>query len=362
MLKLPTNRVRRNYTGGAGIDKLHKQKQCLDNDKPEEWVGSMEEASNPGLPIIPQEGLAFAELPQGKMYLKDLINTDENFYLGDYVHGDGSWQLSFLLKILDSAMRLHVQAHPTTEFANRVLHKPYGKLECYYILSAREGIEPYIRLGFQHAPTKEEWRRIIQEQDMAAMDACFEKIPVATGEVWCIPGGMPHAIGEGLTMLEIMEPSDLVVRCEFEREGIVVPPEARFMGKDLDFCLDIFDYHSYSPDTIKKQCRITPEVVEQNQKFVKTRLVGPERTPCFSVEKIQVMKNAAIKHEAKFTLGVVCAGSCLLKTKDTTINLEQGNSYAIAAAVPEYIIEKSSAELVLVQVMPGEDMKRNRRP
>ena len=32
-------------------------------------------------------------------------------------------------------------------------------------------------------------------------------------------------------MLEIMEPSDLVVRCEFEREGIVVPEDGRFMGQ-----------------------------------------------------------------------------------------------------------------------------------
>ena len=65
----------------------------------------------------------------------------------------------------------------------------------------------------------------MEKQDKARMDGCFEKIPVQVGEVWYIPGGMPHAIGEGITMLEIMEPSDLVVRCEFEREGIVVPGE-----------------------------------------------------------------------------------------------------------------------------------------
>ena len=55
----------------------------------------------------------------------------------------------------------------------------------------------------------------MEKQDKARMDGCFEKIPVQVGEVWYIPGGMPHAIGEGITMLEMMEPSDLVVRCEF---------------------------------------------------------------------------------------------------------------------------------------------------
>ena len=75
----------------------------------------------------------------------------------------------------------------------------------------------------------------MEKQDKARMDGCFEKIPVQVGEVWYIPGGMPHAIGEGITMLEIMEPSDLVVRCEFEREGIVVPEDGRFMGRGWTF-------------------------------------------------------------------------------------------------------------------------------
>ena len=42
----------------------------------------------------------------------------------------------------------------------------------------------------------------------------------------------------------------MVVRCEFEREGIVVPEDGRFMGRGLDFCLDIFDYTEYSKEEI----------------------------------------------------------------------------------------------------------------
>jgi mannose-6-phosphate isomerase len=49
LMKLPENRVRRNYTGGAGIDRLHGKARWADNNMPEEWVGSMVEASNPGM-------------------------------------------------------------------------------------------------------------------------------------------------------------------------------------------------------------------------------------------------------------------------------------------------------------------------
>lgn len=356
LIKLPRNRVRRNYLGGAGIDALHGEAVCVDNNMPEEWVGSMVEASNPGMEVIPQEGIIAVETGNGREFLRDIVDKEKEFYLGDSIHKDGSWQLSFLLKILDSAMRLHVQAHPSTKFANEVMGKPYGKLECYFILGAREGVEPYIRLGFQHAPSKEEWKHIIEIQDKEKMDACFEKIPVKPGEVWYIPGGMPHAIGEGITMLEIMEPSDLVVRCEFEREGIIVPEEGRFMGRGLDFCLDIFDYQQYSKEEIIKTCRITPVVLEKSEGFERLRLVDEKLTSCFFVEKLKVTGYGEVGHNHKFTLGVVCSGACTMKTGEEEICLKRGDSFAIASAVEKYeITAEEGTELGIVY--PGKDME-----
>lgn len=356
LIKLPRNRVRRNYLGGAGIDSLHGENNCIDNNMPEEWVGSMVEASNPGMEQIEHEGLIEIETEDGKQFFKDIVNEEKAYYLGESVHKDGSWQLSFLLKILDSAMRLHVQAHPTTRFANEVMGKPYGKLECYYILGVREGIDPYIRLGFQHAPSKEKWKEIIETQNKEQMDGCFEKIPVRPGEVWYIPGGMPHAIGEGITMLEIMEPSDLVVRCEFEREGIVVPEDGRFMGKGLDFCLDIFDYTEYPRDEIIKKCRISPVVLEKNESMERLRLVGESLTPCFFVETIQASSDARIDHNGKFTLGVVCEGRCTLEADGESLLLERGDSFAVASAVKSYGLRTDEGVKMCI-VYPGRDME-----
>lgn len=357
LIKLPKNRVRRNYRGGAGIDLLQGETKGVDLNTPEEWVGSMVEASNPGMELIAHEGLIVIDTDKGKQFLRDIVDREQAFYLGESIHSDGSWQLSFLLKILDSAMRLHVQAHPTTEFANAVMGKPYGKLECYVILDVRTGVEPYIRLGFQHAPSKELWKEIMETQDMERMDGCFEKIPVKPGEVWYIPGGMPHAIGEGITMLEIMEPSDLVVRCEFEREGIVVPEDGRFMGRGLDFCLDIFDYQEYSKEEIIRKCRISPVVLEARDGFEHLRLVDETLTSCFLVEKLVVRKDAVIAHPHKFTLGVVCEGACRIETAGESIDLRQGDSFLVAAAVDEYRIDALEGVMISL-VYPGIDMER----
>ncbi len=378
LMKLPRNRVRRNYRGGAGIDRLHGETVCRDNDQPEEWIGSMVEAVNLGMEPVKQEGLAMVETEEGVRCLRDVVDEEQKFYLGESIHRDGTWQLSFLLKILDSAMRLHVQAHPSTQFAVREMGRPYGKLECYYILSVREGIDPYIRLGFQHTPGREEWKRIVETQDREKMDGCFEKIPVKPGEVWYIPGGMPHAIGEGITMLEIMEPSDLVVRCEFEREGVVVPEEARYMGRGLEFCLDVFDYTEYSREDIIRKCRVTPRVLERTAAWERRRLVGESLTSCFFVETLNVWEEAVITHNNRFTLGVVCSGACHMEPagacsfpegetrekekeqgeegKPEVLKLKAGDSFVIAAAMETYrIVPEGRAELALVY--PGKDME-----
>ena len=47
-------------------------------------------------------------------------------------------------------------------------------------------------------------------------------------------------------MVEIMEPTDLTIRIEFERGGYVLPENARFMGRGIDFALSMFNYEEIS--------------------------------------------------------------------------------------------------------------------
>lgn len=344
IIKLPPNRVRRNYYGGAGIDKLHGNAICKDTNRPEEWIGSLVGAKNPGMEFIAEEGQAFIFRGGQKVLLKDLFAEHTEYYLGKKYAGAAGYNMGFLFKILDSSMRLHVQAHPAKEFAREKLNSPYGKLECYYILGVREGIEPYIRLGFQHAPSRQEWKRIIENQDIAAMDACFEKIPVETGQVWYIPGGMPHAIGEGITMLEIMEPSDLVVRCEYVREGAEVPPEARFMGKGLDFCLDIFDYTQYSVEEIQAKNCLQPKMIEENGGNRIEQLVGKEITSSFEVTRIRIGEKIPFAKGHVPMLGAVCKGTVRAVYDDQELVLERGDSLFAAAGMERCVFENLSED------------------
>jgi mannose-6-phosphate isomerase len=337
LLELLPNRVRRNYRGGAEIDRLQGRLECRDSNLPEEWIASLVGAKNPGLPVVENEGFSLCRVGGADIPLHDVIAASPEFYLGSERYLKRGVDLGFLLKILDSSMRLHVQAHPTADFAVKHLNSRYGKLETYYILSVREGTEAYIRLGFQHLPSRKQWQRIIETQDIEAMDACFEKVPVTPGEVWYIPGGMPHAIGENVLMLEIMEPSDLVVRCEFEREGIVVPPEARFMGRDLNFCLDIFHYEQKSVADVCKNNRVSPVLLEESAGGTVEELVGNMVTGNFRVLRVKLNAENRRSQGISLKLGspaavVVTSGEAMFNCGGERLALPQGRSLFTAAA------------------------------
>lgn len=355
LYKLPENPVRRNYRGGAALDLFRRKTVCTDGDQPEDWLLSTVEARNPGLPPLPGEGLTRLPLPgEGLIPLPTLIESDPDFWVGKKHCQEYGAQTGFLTKLLDSAMRLHVQAHPNRAFAQAHLNSRYGKMECYYILGVRPGYTPYIRLGFQQPVTREEWGRIVREQDIEAMDACFQPIPVAPGQVWHIPGGMPHAIGEGLLMIEIMEPTDLVVRCEFVREGVEVPPQARFMGRDLEFALDIFDYTAQSVQSIEQSCRIRPRLVQQTDGHTLERLIDETVTDCFEVNLLKAEGKTELALDGRFHLGTVCVGAAVLDCDGSRVRVSAGDSYVCCAAAKSLRLEPIGGKVEICMVLPGE--------
>jgi len=350
VVKLLPNRVRRNYLGGRSIDEMQGIYNPSDSDRPEEWVGSLVSARNYGLEEIENEGYSKFQEKGKQELLKNLIEQNPKYYLGKAYYEKNGLDFGFLFKILDSSMRLHVQAHPTAEFAQKYLDSKYGKMECYYILKVREGSEGYIRLGFQHLPTKKEWKRIIEEQDIKAMDSCFEKVPVKEGEVWYVPGGVPHAIGENVMVLEIMEPSDLVVRCEFERNGIVVPPKARFMGKGLDFCLNIFEYKERDLKTIRETFKVLPVTIKKESNYTFNRLIDASIAKSFLVYHLALKEgNFKLEKGSSFMVTLVVKGEVSI---NDDITLTKGESAFLSASSGNINIKAKQKDCEVCFVAP----------
>ncbi len=344
VFKLDECRVRRNYVGGKILDEMAGRENAHDGDCPESWLGSLTLAGSTGLEAIENEGLGFIHLDGEKVWLPDLFATNPDFYLGAEHFAKKGMDYGFLAKLIDSSIRLHMQAHPTREFAKAKLGCEYGKFECYYILAAREESNSYVRLGFNHPVTKEEWTDIVKTQDKARMDALFEKIYVKPGEMLYIPGGVPHAIGEGVLLVEVMEPSDLVVRCEYEREGIVVPEEGRMMGRGVDFCMDVFEYETLSPEEIKAKYFVTPTAISSGRGRKLDQMLPAEIAKCFEVRRFFVTEQCEIPKTEEFMLGIVTKGGAVVKAGSEEVDVKLCDSFFVASNASEMKITPKNGE------------------
>jgi len=111
-----------------------------------------------------------------------------------------------LIKFLFTTEPLSVQVHPGDEYA-RAHERSNGKTEMWYLLR----VEPDARiaLGFREPVSKEQVRR-------AALDGSIERLlawhHAAPGDAFLTPAGTVHALGAGLTLLEIQQISDVTYR------------------------------------------------------------------------------------------------------------------------------------------------------
>ena len=114
--------------------------------------------------------------------------------------------LPLLVKYLFTSEALSVQVHPTDGEA-RARGLPNGKDECWYVVDAEPGAR--IGLGFERALASEELRA-------AALDGSIERLMTwhtpRPGDFFSVPAGTVHAIGPGLTLIEVQQPSDTTYR------------------------------------------------------------------------------------------------------------------------------------------------------
>ena len=218
---LPPNKLHRFYEGGARIDALRGDPPGPGHH-PEDWVGST--ATSLG---SDEEGLA--RLADGAL-LRDLIAAEPEQFLGaEHVARWGA-NPAVLIKLLDAGERLPVHYHPGRAFAREHLDLPFGKTESWLILEADEGAA--VHVGLRDEIEAEMVRRWVVEQDADEMLAALRRIEVKPGDAVFVPAGTMHAIGEGILLLELQEPTDLSVLVE--HEGFAADgSEHLFLGWEL---------------------------------------------------------------------------------------------------------------------------------
>jgi mannose-6-phosphate isomerase len=333
LVLLPLNRVWRTYPGGATLERLTGIAEPQDSHLAEDWIGSVTRSRIPGREEF-YEGVSQVVVGGETRDFRELINSDASYFLGQAHVARHGAEPMLLVKFLDSAIRLHFQCHPSRDFARKFLNSPSGKTEAYHILGVRDGVTaPYFYMGFQNPPSRDDLRRWIETQDTAAMERCFEKIPVSIGDTFLIPGGFPHALGEGVFMIEIQEPTDFAVRYEFDRGGYVLPEAARFMGRDVDFGLSLINFDRVPIETVEREYHCQPTLLSDlgfgSHQF---ELIGPAQTRCFRVHKTRLVAPAA-KSEESFHIGIVTTGACSIEVGGETHSVRRFDKFFCPAGL-----------------------------
>ena len=361
LVRLPPNRVWRTYTGGRCLDELAAALSPQDAHFPEDWLASTTRAINP--PEATRHGSSQTAVPEGVSVVRvadaafdfrELLAADPTYFLGERHVARFGVDPALLVKRLDPAIRLHFQVHPTAAFAQSRLHARSGKTEAYHVLATRpEESAPCIFLGFRETPSRATLRSWIEQQDIGAITAALNRIPVQPGDTYLVPGGVPHALGAGVVLIEIQEPSDLVVRFEFERGGYVLPEAARFMGRDLDFALDVFDPTPWPPSRVAVEARCPPRRRRAlGPDSYQDNLIGPERTPCFRVRK-STLRAPVKKAEDGGHVVIVTHGSGSVQVGDTVEALKPFDAFFVPAGLTP-LLYQPQPELHLLECYPPE--------
>ncbi len=312
--QLPTFTAR-TYRGGLLLRQFLKMENAVDDHYPEDWISSFVEAKNKN--FVKNEGITRVSVDQKDRLINEVVESSD--------FGEGRKNSGVLIKLLDAAERLGIQAHPTKEYSKKYFNTPYGKTECWYIISTRDE-NACVYLGFKEHVTREYFKTLFETQNIPEMLNAMHRFEVSAGDVILVSAGTPHAIGAGCFLLEIQEPTDYTMRVEKQtstKEELT--PQQIHYGVGEEAMLDCFSYVGSDKETVRKR-HFLPKRQAGHKVF---DLVRYTDTDCFALKKIEGSEYQS--KENHFVTVVVLEDGGTLCYDDCTISLEQGEKYFIGA-------------------------------
>lgn len=164
--------------------------------------------------------------------LEELMATHREALLGD-VPATPEGRFPLLVKYIDAAAHLSVQVHPDeAQAATEAAWE--AKAEAWVILGATKG--GLIYHGFAPGVTRASFGAAVRSGGPLAKSLrSFRPVP---GECYFVPGGTVHAIGAGVTLIEVQQNSDTTFRVDdWGRVGLDGKPREVHVEEALQ-CLD----------------------------------------------------------------------------------------------------------------------------
>lgn len=160
--------------------------------------------------------------------LNSLIDEYGNDIMGARLMKAYDGQFPLLIKLIDSNHDLSIQVHPDDEMGRRVEGKR-GKTEMWYSVAPEDGA--YLYAGFKGDETPESFKEKIENSTIVE---ALNKYYTHPGDVFFLPAGCVHAIGQGNFVVEIQEASDVTYRIfDYNRLGADGKPRELHVEKSM---------------------------------------------------------------------------------------------------------------------------------
>lgn len=254
--------------------------------------------------------------PLNGFSLQRLIEEYGEKLLGRDVFLEYGTEFPLLVKLIDASDKLSIQVHPNDEFAMQN-HNMRGKSEMWYVLNA--DADAYIIAGWKKQLLKKDCLDKLTCNDI---ESIVQKHPVKAGDVFFIPAGTVHAIGQGCLILEIQQSSDITYRIfDYNRLGDDGLP--RELHTDL--ALRAFDFNNWKISKVSYSLNSINSIVQiVDDKHFSVNLVG--------VDGCHVYEN---KRDT-FSIFSCVDGALSVKTNDgDAVSLDWGESLFIPADIRE---------------------------
>ena len=236
-----------------------------------------------------------------------------------------------LVKLIDASENLSIQVHPND--AEAVDLDRLGKTEAWHVLAADPGAKLYV--GLQPSVSLEEFADVARELD-GSSSTVMRALDAVPGMTLLIPAGTIHALGAGVMVYEIQQPSDVTFRLD-DWGRVDAQGRPRDMHIDQGFRVALPDMRpepiapiTLAADTGKRQLLVACRY--------------------FAVERLRLPAGAMLDLAATDSPQVltVLSGDVRIGRKDTAGTLAPGHSAVIwPAESGSARIEASSADPVV---------------
>lgn len=147
------------------------------------------------------------EKPWGKLNVPSNFSLESGRRIGEVWFEPNEYLPELLVKYIFTSDKLSVQVHPSDADTLAAGIGRQGKEECWVVIEAEPGA--MLGIGFIKPVTTETIYK-------SAIDGTIEKLMrwhvVKPGDFYYIPAGTVHAIGAGITLLEVQQTSDTTYR------------------------------------------------------------------------------------------------------------------------------------------------------